>query len=221
MGCTTRTALLALCCLTTPAAAQQPQKQERRAERIERLRIEGRENNLFFTVATGLASHNQSVMTFKAEYSRQIRGGLYWGTTFSARLHGFNPTDYDWSGNGSDPYRNTLDQDIYKADGMVYYRFQVVASRLYFRLGAGAGVGYHHIRTIGDRPGYADRVLPYFNVEAAWILRLSRSCEMKLSPTIVLVPSEFAVSPVQLGTPTDITPWLTDAGFSLTLGWRF
>ena len=35
------------------------------------------------------------------------------------------------------------------------------------------------------------------------------------------VPSEFSVSPVELGAPTDVTPWLTDAGFSLTCGWRF
>ena len=64
-------------------------------------------------------------------------------------------------------------------------------------------------------------MLPYFNVEAAWILRIAKGFEMKFSPTIAIAPSEFSVSPVKLGAPTDCVPWLTDAGFSLTLGWRF
>lgn len=38
---------------------------------------------------------------------------------------------YDWSGHGSDPYRNTVAQDIYKLDAMAYYRLPVVKSRLF------------------------------------------------------------------------------------------
>lgn len=221
-NCKTGTILLPLCFLAFTASAQpHPQRQERRAARHERYRIDTKENNLFFSLASGLTSFDQIVVTLKAEYSRQIRGGLYWGAGLSARLHGFNPTTYDWSGHGPSPYSNTVEQHIYKADGMLFYRFGIISDRLYLRIGAGAGVGYHRIREIDNESGYDDRVLPYFNVEAAWILRISRRFEMKFSPTIILVPSEFSVSPGRLGAPTDLTPWLTDAGFSLTFGWRF
>lgn len=65
------------------------------------------------------------------------------------------------------------------------------------------------------------RLLPYLNIEAAWILRCAKGFELKFSPTVLLVPSEFSVSPVKLGGPTHKIPWFTDAGLSLTLGWRF
>lgn len=222
MGFKTGTALPLLCLLATAVTAHpHPPRQERRAARHQRYRMDTRENNLFFSLASGLTSFNQAIVTLKAEYSRQIRGGLYWGTCFSARLHGYSPTTYDWSGHGPSPYRNTVEQNIYKADGMLFYRFGIISDRLYLRIGAGAGVGYHRIREIDDISGYDDRVLPYINFEAAWILRISRGFEMKFSPTLALVPSEYAFSPGRLGAPTDVTPWLTDAGFSLTFGWRF
>ena len=157
----------------------------------------------------------------KVEYSRQLKGNFYWGVDFSARWHLGSLMSYDWSGHGSDPYRNTVAQDIYKLDAMAYYRLPVVKSRLFLRFGAGVGAGYHRILKHVDNDLDKDRVLPFFNVECAWILRVTKGFELKFSPTILFVPSEFSVSPVELGAPTDVTPWLTDAGFSLTCGWRF
>ena len=212
---------LAMCIVSALSAQQLPNRQERIAARIERHRIEPKDNNVFLTFASGLTSHNQLVATLKAEYSRQIKGNLYWGASLAARIHASSPTDYDWDGQGLSPYHNTVDQDIYKLDAMVFYRLPVIQSRLYFRVGTGIGAGYHRIRLIDDDYRRRNRVLPYFNVEAAWILRIAKGFEMKFSPTIAIAPSEFSVSPVKLGAPTDCVPWLTDPGFSLTLGWRF
>ena len=175
------------------------------------------------TAASGITAHNQATAGVKVEYSRQLKGNFYWGADFSARWHLGSLMDYDWSGRGPDPYRNTVAQDIYKLDAMAYYRLPVVKGRLFLRFGAGIGAGYHRmIRDVdGEKDMDKDKVLPYFNVECAWILRVTKGFELKFSPTILLAPSEFSVSPVKLGAPTDVTPWLTDAGFSLTCGWRF
>lgn len=212
--------LLAVCAVSALSAQQSSNRQERIAARIERHRIEPKDNNVFVTFASGLTAHNQLVATVKAEYSRQIKSNLYWGASFAARIHSSSPTTYDWD-EGPNPYRNTVDQNIYKLDAMVFYRLPVIRSRLFFRVGTGIGAGYHRIRSINDDYLYRNRVLPYFNVEAAWILRVAKGFEMKFSPTVVLAPSEFSFSPVKLGAPTDCVPWLTDPGFSLTLGWRF
>ena len=173
------------------------------------------------TGASGITAHNQVTVGVKVEYSRQLKGNFYWGVDFSARWHLGSLMSYDWSGHGSDPYRNTVAQDIYKLDAMAYYRLPVVKSRLFLRFGAGVGAGYHRILKHVDNDLDKYRVLPFFNVECAWILRVTKGFELKFSPTILFVPSEFSVSPVELGAPTDVTPWLTDAGFSLTCGWRF
>ena len=173
------------------------------------------------TGASGITAHNQVTVGVKVEYSRQLKGNFYWGVDFSARWHLGSLMSYDWSGHGSDPYRNTVAQDIYKLDAMAYYRLPVVKSRLFLRFGDGVGAGYHRILKHVDNDLDKDRVLPFFNVECAWILRVTKGFELKFSPTILFVPSEFSVSPVELGAPTDVTPWLTDAGFSLTCGWRF
>lgn len=221
-------ALLAMLCMATEVDAQESQevytprsRTERVAARVERHRVGVKENNVFLTFAIGRSSYNQRLSMFKLEYSRQIKGNFYWGATFAAGVHEMSAFTYDWDGQGPYPYRNTANQDIYKLSGMGYYRIPVIKSRLYFRLGAGVGVGYHHIRELGDLNDKQDAVLPYFTFEGAWILRVSKSFEMKFSPTIVWVPSEISVSPIQLGAPSDVTPWVSDIGFSLTLGWRF
>lgn len=204
-----------------PAVGNRSDAECKTAARIERHRLASKENNLFVTGASGITAHNQVTVGVKVEYSRQLKGNFYWGVDFSARWHLGSLMSYDWSGHGSDPYRNTVAQDIYKLDAMAYYRLPVVKSRLFLRFGAGVGAGYHRILKHVDNDLDKDRVLPFFNVECAWILRVTKGFELKFSPTILFVPSEFSVSPVELGAPTDVTPWLTDAGFSLTCGWRF
>lgn len=204
-----------------PAVGNRSDAECKNRARIERHRLASKENNLFVTGASGITAHNQVTVGVKVEYSRQLKGNFYWGVDFSARWHLGSLMSYDWSGHGSDPYRNTVAQDIYKLDAMAYYRLPVVKSRLFLRFGAGVGAGYHRILKHVDNDLDKDRVLPFFNVECAWILRVTKGFELKFSPTILFVPSEFSVSPVELGAPTDVTPWLTDAGFSLTCGWRF
>lgn len=192
-----------------------------RQRRIERHRLDSKENNLFLTAATGISGHNQALFTAKAEYSRQIKGNFYWGASLAAHLNLGSLMSYDWDGVGPSPYRNTVYQNIYKLNAMVFYRLPVIASRLYFRVGAGIGGGYHQISRREESYRGGDCVLPYFNVEAAWILRVAKGFELKFSPVLLLAPSEFSVSPIKLGPPTDATPWITDAGYSLTLGFRF
>lgn len=214
-------------CVTAAAYARCPSpdadsvEDAKTAARIERHRLGAKENGLFVTGASGITAYNQLVAGVKLEYSRQIKGNFYWGTAFSARWHLGSHTNYDWDGFGPSPYRNTVAQDIYKLDAMAYYRLPVVKSRLFLRFGAGVGAGYHRVADDAENPLEGDKVLPYFNVECAWIVRVTRDFELKFSPTLLLVPSEFSVSPGRLGAPTDVTPWLTDVGFSLTLGWRF
>lgn len=196
-------------------------RRERVARRVERHALGHRENNLFFTFSTGFTSHNQLVGMVKLEYSRQIERNWYWGTTFTAAGHSSTRMSYDWSGMGRDPYGNTADQDVYKLSGMVFYRAPVIRSRLFFRIGAGAGVGYHRIRSLGDVRNARDKAVPYLTVEGAWILRAGKHFEMKFSPLVLLVPSEISWSFMKLSPPSDKAPWLMDVGVSLTLGCRF
>ncbi len=160
------------------------------------------------------------MVRLKLEYSRQIRGNLYWGCSASA----MTTAGYLWEGDGFEPggcSYNNFSQDIFKFDGMAFYRLPVIRSRLFFRVGAGVGVGIHRILDYEELFRNDCRLLPYLNIEAAWILRCAKGFELKFSPTVLLVPSEFSVSPVKLGGPTHKIPWFTDAGLSLTLGWRF
>ena len=121
-------------CVTAAAYAQSPPsatdrtRNAKTAARIERHRLASKENNLFVTGASGITAHNQVTVGVKVEYSRQLKGNFYWGVDFSARWHLGSLMSYDWSGHGSDPYRNTVAQDIYKLDAMAYYRLPVVKS---------------------------------------------------------------------------------------------
>lgn len=191
---------------------------ERAFARSERHRLPGKENTIFLTLATGATSHNMINAGVKLEYARQIKGNFYWGCDFSANFGLGEFKNYDWSGDGA--YRNTVKQNIYKLDGMAFYRVPVIRSRLFLRLGAGVGLGYHDIKG-RDQELLRDKVLPYLNFQAAWILRISRGFEIKCSPTLVFAPSEFAISPVKLGAPTDVVPMMYDAGFMLGFGKRF
>ena len=109
---------------------------------------------------------------------------------------------------------------------MFFYRLPVISSRLFFRVGAGLGVGWHHIVDYREwqalsQYGQKEKEIPYINFEAAWILRIAKGFEMKFQPLVIMVLSDFSFSPVKLGAPTTVQPWLSDVGFSLTFGWRY
>lgn len=198
----------------------QSARERRIAARTERHRLNDKENNVFLTISSGLTSYNQVVGRFKLEYSRQIHGALFWGSSLASYGHSSQWVSYDCI-SSSDCYRNTVDQNIYKLDGMIFYRLSVISSRLFFRVGGGVGLGWHSIRSVNDDYVQRNRLLPYLNLEGAWILRVAKGFEMKFSPTILILPSELSVSPAKLGASTDAVPMITDLGVSLTLGWRF
>lgn len=195
-------------------------RERRIVGRMERHRLDGKENNVFLTISSGYTAFNQAMARFKLEYSRQIRGDLFWGCALSSYTHIGELQTY-YCIEHADCYQNTVDQDINKLDGMIFYRLPIIRSRLFFRVGAGMGLGWHRIRSISDDYLRRNKLLPYLNVEGAWILRIAKGFEMKFAPTILIAPSEFSVSPVMLCASTDAVPWITDLGFSLTLGWRF
>lgn len=213
------TTLLAISLVSTAMAQSPIDAQQRVDARIARHDLGHKENNVFLTLATGVASHDQLVGTFKIEYNRQIKGKLFWGAGFSTHVY-IDPlfvTDYF----DSDYDDNTVGQSVYKLDGMIFYRLPVIASRLFFRVGAGAGVGCHRFIPIDDQHEYSRKIRPYINLEAAWILRVSRGFELKFSPTLILIPSEFSISPLKLHASDNSTLWFADVGASFALGWRF
>ncbi len=212
--------LLAAVAVLSATAQELSAREERVAAREERHRISPHDNTLFITAATALSAYDQWMHTAKVEYSRHWRGNLYWGALFSMHRHDSHMTDYDIS-EGMNPYVNQIEQDIYKLGGRMFYRLPVIRSRLYFRVGAGVSLGWHAIEHFyGDRQHH-DRMIPYFDFEAAWIWRVCRNVEFKFSPTVALLPSEVAVSPVKLGGGTTVVPFITDLGFSFTCGVRF
>ena len=75
---------------------------------------------------------------------RQFKGNWYWGARLSRTFYLGSPIVYD-AGPGQNPYRNTIDQNIYKADAMIYYRLPVIKDIVKLRAGAGLGLGYHDI----------------------------------------------------------------------------
>lgn len=75
------TALLTVC-VTAAAYAQGPlsaadrTRNAKTAARIERYRLDSKENNLFVTAASGITAHNQATAGVKVEYSRQLKGNF-------------------------------------------------------------------------------------------------------------------------------------------------
>ena len=167
-----------------------------------------------------LGSHNNIGAYMGMEYDCQLEGNWYWGARLSGTYYLGSPTKYDWSGEGKGPYRNTVDQNIYKADAMIYYRIPVIKDIVKLRAGAGFGLGYHDIFD-KDFDG-KDKVIPYLNASLNWTVRCGKHLEFAFSPAIIICPSEFDWSFVQLGGNTDVNPWLTNLwGLSFGIGYRF
>ena len=166
-----------------------------------------------------IGSHNNIGVYLGLEYDRQLKGNWYWGARLSGTYYLGSPMTYD-AVPGQNPYRNTVDQNIYKADAMIYYRIPIIKDIVKLRAGAGLGLGYHDIF---DRNfDGTDKVIPYLNASLNWIIRCGKHLEFAFSPALFICPSEFDYSLVQLGGETDINPWITNYfGLSLGVGYRF
>jgi len=166
-----------------------------------------------------LGSHNNMGAYMGLEYDRQIKGNWYWGARMTGTYCLGCPISYD-AEPGMNPYRNTIDQIIYKADAMMYYIIPFVKDIVKLRAGAGFGLGYHDI--FDKKYDEKDKVIPYLNASLNWIIKCRKHLEFVLSPALFICPSEFDWSFVQLGGDTDINPWLTNFyGLSFGIGYRF
>ncbi len=180
---------------------------------------ESKESIVYLNGGGYIGSHNNIGAYMGLEYDRQLKGNWCWGARLGGTYYLGNPISYD-AEPGQNPYRNTLDQNIYKADAMIYYRIPVIKDIVKLRAGAGLGLGYHNI--FDKKYTEKDKVIPYLNASLNWIVKCGKHLEFVFSPAIIICPSEFDWSFIQLGGNTDINPWLTNYfGFSFGIGYCF
>lgn len=180
---------------------------------------ESKESIVYLNGGGYIGSHNNIGAYMGLEYDRQLKGNWCWGARLGGTYYLGNPISYD-AEPGQNPYRNTLDQNIYKADAMIYYRIPVIKDIVKLRAGAGLGLGYHNI--FDKKYTEKDKVIPYLNASLNWIVKCGKHLEFVFSPAIIICPSEFDWSFIQLGGNTDINPWLTNFyGLSFGIGYRF
>ncbi|MBQ1588534.1 MAG: hypothetical protein II081_05735 [Prevotella sp.] len=180
---------------------------------------ENKESIVYLNGGGYIGSHNNIGAYMGLEYDRQLKGNWCWGARLGGTYYLGNPISYD-AEPGQNPYRNTLDQNIYKADAMIYYRIPVIKDIVKLRAGAGLGLGYHNI--FDKKYTEKDKVIPYLNASLNWIVKCGKHLEFVFSPAIIICPSEFDWSFIQLGGNTDINPWLTNFyGLSFGIGYRF
>lgn len=180
---------------------------------------ESKESIVYLNGGGYIGSHNNIGAYMGLEYDRQLKGNWCWGARLGGTYYLGNPISYD-AEPGQNPYRNTLDQNIYKADAMIYYRIPVIKDIVKLRAGAGLGLGYHNI--FDKKYTEKDKVIPYLNASLNWIVKCGKHLEFVFSPAIIICPSEFDWSFIQLGGNTDINPWLTNFyGLSIGIGYRF
>ena len=180
---------------------------------------ESKESIVYLNGGGYIGSHNNIGAYMGLEYDRQLKGNWCWGARLGGTYYLGNPISYD-AEPGQNPYRNTLDQNIYKADAMIYYRIPVIKDIVKLRAGAGLGLGYHNI--FDKKYTEKDKVIPYMNASLNWIVKCGKHLEFVFSPAIIICPSEFDWSFIQLGGNTDINPWLTNYfGLSFGIGYCF
>ena len=180
---------------------------------------ESKESIVYLNGGGYIGSHNNIGAYMGLEYDRQLKGNWCWGARLGGTYYLGNPISYD-AEPGQNPYRNTLDQNIYKADAMIYYRIPVIKDIVKLRAGAGLGLGYHNI--FDKKYTEKDKVIPYLNASLNWIVKCGKHLELVFSPAIIICPSEFDWSFIQLGGNTDINPWLTNYfGLSFGIGYCF
>ena len=180
---------------------------------------ESKESIVYLNGGGYIGSHNNIGAYMGLEYDRQLKGNWCWGARLGGTYYLGNPISYD-AEPGQNPYRNTLDQNIYKVDAMIYYRIPVIKDIVKLRAGAGLGLGYHNI--FDKKYTEKDKVIPYLNASLNWIVKCGKHLEFVFSPAIIICPSEFDWSFIQLGGNTDINPWLTNFyGLSFGIGYCF
>ena len=180
---------------------------------------ESKESIVYLNGGGYIGSHNNIGAYMGLEYDRQLKGNWCWGARLGGTYYLGNPISYD-AEPGQNPYRNTLDQNIYKADAMIYYRIPIIKDIVKLRAGAGLGLGYHNI--FDKKYTEKDKVIPYLNASLNWIVKCGKHLEFVFSPAIIICPSEFDWSFIQLGGNTDINPWLTNYfGLSFGIGYCF
>ena len=180
---------------------------------------ESKESIVYLNGGGYIGSHNNIGAYMGLEYDRQLKGNWCWGARLGGTYYLGNPISYD-AEPGQNPYRNTLDQNIYKADAMIYYRIPVIKDIVKLRAGSGLGLGYHNI--FDKKYTEKDKVIPYLNASLNWIVKCGKHLEFVFSPAIIICPSEFDWSFIQLGGNTDINPWLTNFyGLSFGIGYCF
>lgn len=180
---------------------------------------ESKESIVYLNGGGYIGSHNNIGAYMGLEYDRQLKGNWCWGARLGGTYYLGNPISYDAEPR-QNPYRNTLDQNIYKADAMIYYRIPVIKDIVKLRAGAGLGLGYHNI--FDKKYTEKDKVIPYLNASLNWIVKCGQHLEFVFSPAIIICPSEFDWSFIQLGGNTDINPWLTNYfGLSFGIGYCF
>ena len=180
---------------------------------------ESKESIVYLNGGGYIGSHNNIGAYMGLEYDRQLKGNWCWGARLGGTYYLGNPISYD-AEPGQNPYRNTLDQNIYKADAMIYYRIPIIKDIVKLRAGAGLGLGYHNI--FDKKYTEKDKVIPYLNASLNWIVKCGKHLELVFSPAIIICPSEFDWSFIQLGGNTDINPWLTNYfGLSFGIGYCF
>lgn len=180
---------------------------------------ESKESIVYLNGGGYIGSHNNIGAYMGLEYDRQLKGNWCWGARLGGTYYLGNPISYDAEPR-QNPYRNTLDQNIYKADAMIYYRIPVIKDIVKLRAGAGLGLGYHNI--FDKKYTEKDKVIPYLNASLNWIVKCGKHLEFVFSPAIIICPSEFDWSFIQLGGNTDINPWLTNFyGLSFGIGYCF
>ena len=180
---------------------------------------ESKESIVYLNGGGYIGSHNNIGAYMGLEYDRQLKGNWCWGARLGGTYYLGNPISYDAEPR-QNPYRNTLDQNIYKADAMIYYRIPVIKDIVKLRAGAGLGLGYHNI--FDKKYTEKDKVIPYLNASLNWIVKCGKHLEFVFSPAIIICPSEFDWSFIQLGGNTDINPWLTNYfGLSFGIGYCF
>ncbi len=75
------------------------------------------------------------------------------------------------------------------------YTLPVVRGWLYFRLGAGGGIGVQHRHESAHRgdvpaPDHDTHIMPHLLIDGNWVLRVSRAVDLRFSP-LVVYPSQY------------------------------
>lgn len=174
-----------------------------RLPRSERYALEGKENNIFLTLSTGLTDGTIGPQT-RLEYNRQLSGNWFWGISAkksSASAHrldfGYDEGYYDYDteeyhegGCTSSSY--SIDKNMISVNAMAYYRIPIIRDRLMLRPAFGIGVCY--LSKVADDYTAScynsENYMLNYTAELAWILRVSKHFELKFSP-LVIPPFSF------------------------------